>query len=504
MAYSANLINTSEDDKQKAEHKIAAAYIRVSTDDQMEYSPDAQLFELRKYADYHGYIIPEEYIFIDEGITGRNTKKRDEFQRMIGTAKIKPKPFDAILLWKFSRFARNRTDAVVYKSMLRKDLGINVISISEPIGDDKMSILLEAIIEAMDEFYSINLSEEVKRGMTEKARRGELQSTPSFGYTVENNLLIPHPEEAKLVREIFERFINGEGYLSIAKWLNSIGAKTHRGNLFENRTIDYIIHNPVYIGKLRWNPTGRSRRDYDNENIIISDANHEPLISDSTWNKAQDRALELKKRYPPKSKLPNELADWISGIFRCSNCGGPLVRTIKGYVRCNNYAHGKCLTSQMTKSDILRAALIKRLENDLNNKTIEINVIKRQRKKTNNPSLKLQKLLADIDKKISKLNEGFLNDLYSSDEFKKMKDNLLQEKLSCQEKIKEAEKPVQDDDEAYIESMKKALKNTIRIITSDEASIKEKHESLSSIIDSCVYSKTDNRIKLVYRMNEMG
>lgn len=147
--------------------KIAAAYIRVSTDDQVEFSPDAQLAEIRKYAASHGYALPQEFIFVDEGISGKHTQKRPEFNRMIGTAKTKPRPFDAILLWKFSRFARNREDSIVYKSMLRRELGIDVISISEPLADDKMSIIMEAMIEAMDEYYSLNLAEEVKRGMTE-------------------------------------------------------------------------------------------------------------------------------------------------------------------------------------------------------------------------------------------------------------------------------------------------------------------------------------------------
>ena len=77
--------------------------------------------------------------------------------------------------------------------MLRRELGIEVISISEPLADDKMSIIMEAMIEAMDEYYSLNLAEEVKRGMTEKARRGGLQSNPSFGYRVEDNVLVPIP-----------------------------------------------------------------------------------------------------------------------------------------------------------------------------------------------------------------------------------------------------------------------------------------------------------------------
>ena len=240
------------------ELKIAAVYIRVSTDDQVEYSPEAQLVEIRKYAASHGYIIPEQFIFIDEGISGRKTTKRTRFNQMIGVAKTKPKPFDAILLWKFSRFARNREDSVVYKSMLRKQLGIEVISVSEPVGDDKMSVIIEALIEAMDEYYSINLAEEVKRGMSEKARRGELQATPAFGYRVENNVLVPVPEEAELVQEIFRRYLDGDGFFQLAKWLNAQGVTTHRGNAFENRTVEYILRNPVYVGKLRWNPAGRS------------------------------------------------------------------------------------------------------------------------------------------------------------------------------------------------------------------------------------------------------
>lgn len=159
--------------------RIAAAYIRVSTDDQVELSPASQLVEIRKWAARNGYIVPDEFVFMDEGISGRGVKKRDEFRRMIGVAKTKPKPFDAILLWKFSRFARNRDDAVMYKSILRKQLGIDVISISEPVAEGGMGLITEALIEAMDEYYSINLAQEVKRGMEEKHRRGEVQSNPA-------------------------------------------------------------------------------------------------------------------------------------------------------------------------------------------------------------------------------------------------------------------------------------------------------------------------------------
>lgn len=121
----------------------------------------------------------------------------------------------------------------------------------------------------------------------EYARRGKLQATPSFGYRVEDGKLVPKPEESELVRWIFRSFVDGKGLYPIARELNAMGVRTHRGNQFENRTVEYILRNPVYIGKLRWNPSGRTRRDFFNENIIVADAEHEPLIEQELWDAAR-------------------------------------------------------------------------------------------------------------------------------------------------------------------------------------------------------------------------
>ena len=275
--------------------KIAAAYIRVSTDDQIEYSPDSQIRAIRNYAEKNGYYLPEQYIFMDEGISGRTVGKREGFKQMIALAKSTPKPFEAILVWKYSRFARNREDSVVYKSMLRKQCGIDVVSISESTGDDKMSILFEAMIEAMDEYYSINLSEEVKRGMTEKAKRGGVLGGAPFGYKVENGEFVIVDSEAMVVKEAFSDYLAGSGFLTIAKKLNTMGVKTHRGSSIENRTIEYWLHNPTYIGKTRWNPNGKTSRDYFNENLIISDGTHKPIIDDDLWNAVQQNSEKTKQ-----------------------------------------------------------------------------------------------------------------------------------------------------------------------------------------------------------------
>ncbi len=96
--------------------------------------------------------------FIDNGISGRKSKKRHDFLRMIGLAKTKPaSPFEAILLWKFNRFARNQEESIVYKSMLRKKCNVDVISTTQQTTKDIYGDLIERIIEWTDEFYSIQL-----------------------------------------------------------------------------------------------------------------------------------------------------------------------------------------------------------------------------------------------------------------------------------------------------------------------------------------------------------
>ena len=120
--------------------KTGAMYVRVSTDEQARegYSIEAQIKAIR-----NNIFLDNQFIFKDEGISGKRANKRPAFMEMIKQAKSIPKKFDVILVHKFDRFARNREDSVVYKSLLRKEYGINVISICEPLDpDDKMSIIL--------------------------------------------------------------------------------------------------------------------------------------------------------------------------------------------------------------------------------------------------------------------------------------------------------------------------------------------------------------------------
>ena len=170
--------------------KVACAYIRVSTDKQEELSPDAQKRILIDFAKKNNMSLLASNIYLDNGISGKKADKRPEFMKMIGMAKSKEHPFDVILVWKFSRFARNQEESIVYKSLLKKN-HVEVVSVSEPLVDGPFGTLIERIIEWMDEYYSIRLSGEVLRGMTEKALRGGYQSSLPLGYRMNKDTGIP-------------------------------------------------------------------------------------------------------------------------------------------------------------------------------------------------------------------------------------------------------------------------------------------------------------------------
>src|SRR3990167_1731485 len=147
-----------------------ALYLRVSSEKQAEkdLSIPSQRKALQKYAAEKGWIIVQE--FVDEAQSARSAK-RPAFQEMISLAKKKPPPFNVILVWKLSRFARSREDSIIYKTLLRKN-GVQLISINEQIDNSPAGKMLEGIIEVMDEFYSTNLAHDTVRGMKENAQQG--------------------------------------------------------------------------------------------------------------------------------------------------------------------------------------------------------------------------------------------------------------------------------------------------------------------------------------------
>ena len=301
-----------------------AFYARVSSEKQdVDLSISAQLRSLREYALRNSHQVVKEYV--DEAESGKTTA-RPAFREMIAAARRSQRPFDLILVWKYSRFARSREDSIVFKTMLRKN-GVRVVSISEPAEDTPTGKLLEAMIESLDEFYSANLGEEVTRGMRESASRGfYISAQAPYGYRKvkagdggkERPKLDVEPNQARIVARIFNLVREGKGLMEVAKELNREGIAGPKGKGWMKTTIRKILTNEAYTGTLVW---GRcSVRDLP------------PIRVENAWPTIIDRdtferAHALLKERAPVSLHPKRVASryLLSGLARCGHCGKALV-----------------------------------------------------------------------------------------------------------------------------------------------------------------------------------
>jgi site-specific DNA recombinase len=326
----------------------AAVYARVSSERQADkdLSIPAQLKALRQYADKQGWRVVEQ--FVDEAESAR-TADRPEFQKMIAMAKQKPPAFSVILVWKLSRFARNREDSILYKTMLRKH-GVQVVSINEPIDDSPAGRMLEGMIEVVDEFYSANLSVDTVRGMNENASRGFLNGGRApYGYRrvkikigeADKAKLETDPAHAPIVKRVFEMCLEGKGVKDIAKRLNAEGYKTRDGNQWTNTVLYYMLTNEVYTGVTIFN----GYRYWDTkgdktQKMIRIEGTHTALIEREPF----ERVRQMLKARSPLVTHPRAVASeyLLSGLAYCGACGAKLIgTTAKGgrffYYGCQSY-----------------------------------------------------------------------------------------------------------------------------------------------------------------------
>ena len=482
--------------------KIGAAYIRVSDERQDEYSPDSQLKKIREYAAKEGYIIPDEYIFYDDGISGRGVKKRDDFNRMIATAKEKSHPFETIFVWKFSRFARNQEQAILFKNLLRKN-NVSVLSVSEPIPEGHFGTLIERIIEWMDEFYSINLGAEVIRGMTEKASRGEPICAPPFGYIIRDGKYYPDEESgaADIIREIFQRYADGEKMRAIVTSFQDRGIKTKNGANIDMRRIDYILHNSCYIGKIRFCPDGTksvTKRKYDNENIMIVDGHHEPIISMELWDRVQKRIEHVKASYSKHAKREQPVEHMLKGLVKCSACGATLAyngtRSGKARVRCLqccNYSRGSCKTSHSITIPRVEAAFMEGLEQVVGTK--QFTIVPKAPKKSDTAAIDYNKLIAVEERKLERARQAFLAEIDTIEQYAQNKKEIA-ERIESLVAKRDKETPVVIDIDVYA----KKVAEIVDFIKRTDVTAAAKNEALRTIIDKIVFEKAKGNLAIYF------
>jgi hypothetical protein len=298
------------------------------------------------------------------------------------------------------------------------------------------------------------------------------------------------------VEKIFRDFVDGKGLYPIARELNAMGVTTHRGNPFENRTVEYILRNPVYIGKLRWNPSGKTRRDFTNENIIVADSDHQRLISDELWQAAQERMDAVKAQWGYKARPTTDLKHWLSGLVRCGACGGTLIFTAPRYFKCGNYAKGRCTHSQHTPSDVLVQAVIAQLEADVHTSgglTYDVTYTSH-----GGDLPRLEAAERQIQQKKARLQDAYLSGVLDLADFAQAKKALDQDAAEVAEQIKRLHG--QTDEAAIRRTLQSAIAEALATITSPDSTTQQKHTAARSVIDVITYDKPTAHLTLTYRI----
>ena len=480
--------------------RSAYGYIRVSTHDQEELSPDSQERLLRDYARSNNIFL--EHIYTDAGISGRKADKRPAFQEMIGRAKSKEHPVDVLLVWKFSRFARNQEESIVYKSLLKK-AGVEVVSVSEPLVDGPFGSLIERIIEWMDEYYSIRLSGEVKRGMTEKAMQGGYMATAPLGYRNSNKSLEIIPEEAEIVKMIFRRYLNEHASCgAIARQLNDLGIPTKRGGLWENRTVKYILQNPVYKGFARWNVGRNNLRGptASSPDMILAKSTHDPIIPEDTFDQVQEALAKAYRR--PKSRPEGSYKHWLGNLVKCSSCGSSVTySTAASGFQCISYAKGKCKVSHYISHSLLEQVILDTLEH-IQDGAIEYREELPAAPKKNEELDYLQNAIEKLDDKEKRIRDAYQAGIDTLEEYKQNKELIARERerlTNQMEQLAEKLRPQAAID--HSQDMRRRIHGVVDILRSD-AAMEVKARAIRSICDKIVFDRAAGSVQIycVYRV----
>lgn len=221
-------------------------------------------------------------------------------------ADSRKKAFQYVIVYKLDRFARNRYDSAIYKHKLKQN-GVKLLSAMENIGDNPESIILEAVLEASAEYYSVDLSQKIKRGSRESALKGQFPGgTVPLGYKLIDRRLAVNEDKAPIIQYIFKQYAQGLTKKQIAGELNVRGFKTQNEKPFTPNSFQVMLRNEAYIGKFCWNDV-----------IIPCPA----IIDMDTFNAVQLRLAENRRRGAKKKATIEYL---LSGKLFCGNCGAPM------------------------------------------------------------------------------------------------------------------------------------------------------------------------------------
>lgn len=310
--------------------KRVAAYARVSSD------KDAQLHSLSAQISYYNSYIGsrEDWefagVYADEALTGTKDN-RPEFQRML--ADCRNGKIDMIITKSITRFARNTVTLLATIRELR-DLGIDVYFEKENIhtlsADGELMITLLAAY-AQEESY--NVSENQKWRIRRMFEQGRPNTGRMLGYRLKNDVLQIVPEEAEIVKMIFNDYLSGMGKNAIMKKLVRMGVPTLSGGQWRESTVLGILTNEKYTGDMLLQKT--YRLDHISKKVMVNrgekrkyfvENSHEPIIDKDTFAKVQQELARRAEKFQPNAPFSSEYP--FTGLIRCGFCGGYFRRKI--------------------------------------------------------------------------------------------------------------------------------------------------------------------------------
>lgn len=325
-------------------------YARYSSDKQRDESIEGQIRECTEYAQREGILITK--IYTDRALSAR-TDNRPEFLQMIRDSNNQT--FNYVIVYQLDRFSRSREDSAKYKGILRRN-GVRVLSAKEHITNEPAGIILESMLEGMAEYYSVELSQKVKRGMTENAIKGKMNgSAIPLGYDLtESHHLAVNAHEAKAVRLIYDLYLKQYSLTKIANILHSKGYTTKRGSKISYSVIRNILSNEKYIGVYQWG-------DIRIENSIP------PIIARDVFDEVQRILPTRIKNKGRRSEMYN-----LCGRLVCGQCGGHYMGSTA--TSRNGEKHHYYVCTNRRKYHTCSAPNIRRdeLEDLVINRTLEI------------------------------------------------------------------------------------------------------------------------------------
>lgn len=338
--------------------KTGVIYARYSSHAQKEESIEQQVKECLEYAEARNIQIT--HIYADEHITGK-TERRPQYQQMMKDAE--KGEFQTLVAYKSNRISRKMLHALIAEAKL-EDSGIKTLYAKEEFGDHAAGRFAQRMMMNVNQFYSENMAEDIKRGLMDNARECKVNNEVAYGYRRgEDGKYAIDEEKAPVVREIFERVLRGDTFMDIARDLNMRCIPAKRGKEWNKGSFHAMLKNDVYIGTYRY--AG-----------IVVEGGVPPIIEEEVFYAMQNHLVTKKN---PKGRKRNICDYLLTGKLRCGHCksfmvgisGTSKMKVLHYYYTCNKRrTEGACdkkavkkewletLIAEMTKDFIARDDVI--------------------------------------------------------------------------------------------------------------------------------------------------